>query len=395
MKILHTAELYDPSKGGSQEVVKQLSEHMVMAGHDVTVATTKFAERKQKKINGVQIEEFDIHGNILTGYEGEIEIYKEYLLHNKFDVVMNYAAQNWTSDIFFEVMEGVDASAKVFVPCGFSHLYTPQCKDYFAKMPDILKSYDATVYLANHYRDVDFAREHGVKNIHIIPNGADEREFGVKVEYDVLVDLKLKPNTKIIYQGGTSFTTLKGQLDAIAIFQQANITDAVLLLNGNIIDGTYTKLCEKAMRRHNINPLNKVRNKLIRIRHWDREKTVAGFQQADIFLFPSNIEASPIVLYEACASRTPFLSTNVGNAGEIVEWTGGGSLLPTEIDSHGYSHAIIDKSAVQLEELITNPNKAKQMADRGYDAWRQKFSWQKITSKYINLYEELLDNDSN
>jgi glycosyltransferase involved in cell wall biosynthesis len=74
---------------------------------------------------------------------------------------------------------------------------------------------------------------------------------------------------------------------------------------------------------------------------------------------------------------------------------GGGSLLPTEIDSHGYSHAIIDKSAVQLEELITNPNKAKQMADRGYDAWRQKFSWQKITSKYINLYEELLDNDSN
>lgn len=314
MKILHTAELYDPSKGGSQEVVKQLSEHMVMAGHDVTVATTKFAERKQKKINGVQIEEFDIHGNILTGYEGEIEIYKEYLLHNKFDVVMNYAAQNWTSDIFFEVMEGVDASAKVFVPCGFSHLYTPQCKDYFAKMPDILKSYDATVYLANHYRDVDFAREHGVKNIHIIPNGADEREFGVKVEYDVLVDLKLKPNTKIIYQGGTSFTTLKGQLDAIAIFQQANITDAVLLLNGNIIDGTYTKLCEKAMRRHNINPFNKVRNKLIRIRHWDREKTVAGFQQADIFLFPSNIEASPIVLYEACASRTPFLSTNVGNA---------------------------------------------------------------------------------
>lgn len=79
MNILHTVELYDPSKGGSQEVVKQLSEHMVKAGHKVTVVTTKLPERKGKVINGVKIVEFDVRGNILTGYNGETEEYKNFL----------------------------------------------------------------------------------------------------------------------------------------------------------------------------------------------------------------------------------------------------------------------------------------------------------------------------
>ena len=41
MKILHTVELYHPSQGGMQEVVKQISERLVKLGHEVTVATTK------------------------------------------------------------------------------------------------------------------------------------------------------------------------------------------------------------------------------------------------------------------------------------------------------------------------------------------------------------------
>jgi len=39
MKILHTVESYTPSINGMQQVVKQLSERLVLLGHDVTVAT--------------------------------------------------------------------------------------------------------------------------------------------------------------------------------------------------------------------------------------------------------------------------------------------------------------------------------------------------------------------
>ena len=35
MKILHTVEFYHPSIGGMQEVVKQLSERLVLLGHEL------------------------------------------------------------------------------------------------------------------------------------------------------------------------------------------------------------------------------------------------------------------------------------------------------------------------------------------------------------------------
>ena len=63
MKILHTVEYYQPSVGGAQEVVRQISERLVQRGHEVKVATTVHPGRSAKIINGVRIAEFDIKGN--------------------------------------------------------------------------------------------------------------------------------------------------------------------------------------------------------------------------------------------------------------------------------------------------------------------------------------------
>lgn len=67
MKILHTVQLYSPSVGGMQEVVRQISERLVLLGHDVHVATTKLIDRKEHIINGVNIIEFNINGNLAHG----------------------------------------------------------------------------------------------------------------------------------------------------------------------------------------------------------------------------------------------------------------------------------------------------------------------------------------
>jgi len=86
MKILHTVELYYPSVGGIQEVVKQVSERLVKVGHSVTVATTKLSNRKSKVINGVNIEEFEISGNLVRGINGEEKKYQNYLINSNFDI---------------------------------------------------------------------------------------------------------------------------------------------------------------------------------------------------------------------------------------------------------------------------------------------------------------------
>ena len=73
MRILLTVEHYMPSVGGSQEVVKQIAERLVLRGHDVTVATTHLPERADTDINGVHIAPFPIAGNVVLGITGPAE----------------------------------------------------------------------------------------------------------------------------------------------------------------------------------------------------------------------------------------------------------------------------------------------------------------------------------
>ena len=122
MKILHTVELYFPSTGGIQEAVRQISENLVKAGHSVTVATSKLPNRKSNVINGVSIEEFEISGNLVRGITGEVKKYQNYLLNSDFDIIANFAAQQWTVDCTFPIIDKIKAK-KVFVPTGFSGLY--------------------------------------------------------------------------------------------------------------------------------------------------------------------------------------------------------------------------------------------------------------------------------
>lgn len=384
MKILHTVEFYSPSIGGSQEVVRQLSERMVEMGHDVTVATSYLPERNFTELNGVKIKQFKISGNEVRGYEGDTNKYQVFLEKSKFDVVMNYAAQQWTADLAFPLLDEMKCR-KIFVPCGFSGLHDPNYGEYFEKMPVILKKYDATIYLAEKYRDIDFAREHGVKNLHVIPNGADEREFLSTYEGDIRQDLRITTDKMIMHLG--SFTGAKGQPEAMDIFQAADLQDVTLLLVGNVFDKKlYSRLIARA-KIFNMNPKNILQKKKIIIKQLERRKTVAALQAADVFLFPSNIEASPLVLFEACAAKAPFLTTDVGNAREIVRWTGGGEILPTEFSKGGDSHAKIAESAAVLKELLEDQVMRLDFASRGYMAWNKRFRWDKIAEEYLAVYK--------
>jgi len=94
LKILHTVEFYYPHVGGAEQLIQQLSERLAARGHDVTVATTLLAGRTFSRLNGVKIEQFDITGSLAKGIYGtDVERYRQFLLENPADVVLNYAAQ--------------------------------------------------------------------------------------------------------------------------------------------------------------------------------------------------------------------------------------------------------------------------------------------------------------
>jgi glycosyltransferase involved in cell wall biosynthesis len=392
MKILHTVEFYHPSVGGAQEVVRQLSERLAQLGHDVTVATTRLPERDFTILNDVNIKDFSISGNAVRGFSGEIERYKEFILESNFDVVMNYAAQQWTTDLMLPMLDKI-SSKKVIVPCGFSGLYSSEYSDYFEQMKSWLKKYDACVYLSNDYRDINFARKYGADNNSIIiPNGAGEDEFSQRVDIDIRAKLKIPRNHFLLLHVG-SHTGLKGHRESIKIFKKSNIKDATLLIVANDINVGCTLNCHLAEKANKFYKLFHFTNKNIIIKALSREETVAAYHEADLFLFPSNIECSPLVLFEAMASKTPFLTTDVGNAKEIIDWSNGGELLPTLPSLNGYVKADINASIDVLQNLFYDSQKRQDLAINGYKKWISSFTWEKITKDYENLYFNVL-NDS-
>ena len=388
MKILHTVELYHPSKGGMQEAVKQISERLVKAGHNVTIATSKLSYRNSKIINGVNIEEFELSGNLVRGITGDIKKYQNYLLSSDFDIITNFAAQQWTVDLTIEIINGIKAK-KVFVPTGFSGLYMPEYKEYFDQMKEYMEKNDMNIFLSNDYRDIDFARDNNIQNIMLITNGASENEFLESSDTRIRKKFNISKESFLILHVG-SHTTVKGHLEAIKIFNKAKISNSVFLLVGNNANKSCTYSCKVRALASNLKNFLSKNNKRIIIAPLAREETVAAYKEADLFLFPSNIECSPIVLFECMASRTPFLTTDVGNASEIIQWCGGGRLLPTVKSENGYSIAKIDESAKILEELWSDEKERISMAEKAFKVWKERFTWEKIALSYEKLYCSLL-----
>jgi glycosyltransferase involved in cell wall biosynthesis len=386
MKILHTVEFYHPSIGGAQEVVRQISERLTKMGHDVTVATTKIP-RDSLIYNGVKIKEFDISGNYAKGYTGNIHDYINYVKYSNFDIIMNYAAQQWATDLLLPILREIHAK-KILVPCGYSGLYNEEYVQYYEKLKIWLQDYDATVYHSNEYQDIIYAKNNNIKKLIIIPNGADEKEFDTPIDYSIYDSLKIPKDRFIILSIG-NHTGAKGHSECIKIFDNANIHNALLIIVGNAVErGCYPQCLKKSVI-FNLNILNRIKKKTIIIGNFSRRETINLLKLADIFLFPSNVECSPIVLFEAMASSTPFVCSNVGNANEIIKWSEGGILIPTFHNKKGFSTVDIKKGAEIIEMLFSNKVMRDNLAQSGYNCWKNNFTWEKIAIKYEKLYLSL------
>jgi glycosyltransferase involved in cell wall biosynthesis len=387
MNILQTMGSYYPI-GGAQEVVKQISERLVRRGHEVTVATSWQDDRASKKINGVQIAEFKVSGNAIHGFQGEVDRYQEFLLEGDFDVMMNYAAQQWATDLVLPILKRLPYY-KVFAPCGFSGLFEPEYIDYFQRMPDFLKQYDHVIFHSERYRDIDFARKHGLSNFTVIPNGAGEEEFG-QIDSTFRQKYGISEDVPLLLTVG-SHTGLKGHGLVMRAFSRAEIGKSVLIIIGNFIPGTGCQhSCELLAQWVKLKSLGRRRVLLL---NPPRSDVVAAYHAVDLFIFGSNIECSPLVLFEAMASRTPFITIACGNAEEIVEWGHGGVTITTIKRTKGSVGADPAVMANAIEGLINNPNELQRLADAGYRAWKDRFMWEKIALEYERVYKSLLDQD--
>lgn len=386
-------------------MVRRLSELMVQSGHEVVVATSA-VPREQSVLNGVRVEGFHIGGGLLEGVVGEsaeVDRYRAFLCLD-WDVVVSWGSQQWATDLTYAVLPQIKAR-RIFVPTGIHGLnsfaenppwrwpglllrrirhpriYWTRHRHY-RTIARAMGHYDALVFLSMVSRDIRFATRHGFayKSV-VIPNGASAVEFASVARPAVF------PGKKVILHVG-NHTSRKGHAELLEIYARSSVPDTVLWLIGNEPERLNCRgLCCSTAARLNASDEFKALRKQVVMDCSNRRSTVAAYHRADLFLFPSNVEASPIVCFECMASGTPFLITDVGNAREILEWSGAGRVLPTRRNFEGLAHAQIAGSVKMLDELLCDERARSVMAENGKRAWAERFTWEMIAGKYMKLYK--------
>jgi glycosyltransferase involved in cell wall biosynthesis len=109
---------------------------------------------------------------------------------------------------------------------------------------------------------------------------------------------------------------------------------------------------------------------------------VQAFMTADLFVFASVVEYSPLVLFEAAAAGTPFLSVPVGNSEEIARWTGGGIICPAARDERGYTQVDPNVLARKMRRCMDDPHLLARLGETGRTTWLRQFTWQAIAPRY-------------
>ncbi len=438
MRILLACESYYPSVGGVQEVIRQLAERLVERGHRVTVATSHLADRTARIVNGVEIVEFRISGNAALGMQGDLQSYRTLVMEGEHDVFMVKAAQQWALDALIPVLERI-RKPKVLVPCGFSGLYEPVFAEYFRRMPEVLAKFDHLIFYASDYRDINLARQCGLIHYSVIPNGASEREFNAAPDPQFRRRHRIAEDAFVVLTVG-SLTGFKGHRELTEAFEQARFSgrQAALVLNGARIDRTGVKLkgLRDALRArysqgglvalikgivktlliragmgrlllragHQIEPARTyelLRPEVRRIGRtgsgkaaflvdFPRSELVQAYLASDLFVFASNIEYSPLVLFEAAAAGLPFLSVPVGNAEEIARWTQAGEICPAPQDRRGYTRVDPAVLAGHIERLAADPQRLEALGKQGRRNWAEKFTWERITDQYEAVFHRLL-----
>jgi len=418
MKILICCDFYYPSIGGVQTVLQQIAERLVKRGHKVTVATSKLNERVNNIINGVIIKDFDVSGNSISGISGEAKKYKDFVIKQDYDVLLMKAAQTWSFDILMDELELIE-KRKIFIPCGFSGLYYDYYKGYYQKMPKALNKFDHLIFYAEDYRDINFTKSHNITHYSIVPNGASEIEFSTPKDTSFRDRLGISKDDFLFLTVGT-FTGGKGHTELTKAYQLLNYNNpSVLLLNGNLPEKeskftkrelvkNYMKMGPKSLfKRFLVTLLIKLRlkklssiedwetiaesinrggnNKRVIITNLDRIDIIQAYYNSDMFIFASNVEYSPLVLFESAAAGLPFITVPVGNSTEIVKWTEGGIVCEAPKDKN--ERTVVDPQVLarSIEDLVFDKNKREKLGKIGRENWKKSFTWEIITSQYENI----------
>jgi L-malate glycosyltransferase len=376
MKILHITQHYPPMVSGVPIVVRQISERLAQRGYEVHVATGAVSgSPRDETRNGVLVHRFDIQGNLVHGISGETGAFLDFVRSKRWDAIAAHCAQIWPTDLLFAVE--LDAPV-VFVAHGLSAYGQPAYRVYFSQLAEWLRKDKVMVSLAHTgIADQQFRRDHDLPDAVIIPNGVDIAEWnspalGVRHEWGRsrgpwLVNVSThspSKNHRALFDMARRLagTDPSAQVTQIGLGNRAGRWGLGRL---GVRGGCYYRCRASA-------PF--VGNLTLKL-GVSRAETVSAVKEADLFVLTSSWEASPLVILEAMAAGTPFLTFDTGCVREHE-----GGIVVTSIA----------EMVEAARELLASPELRRRLGEQGRARIAERHDWDVIATAYEALYRRLV-----
>jgi glycosyltransferase involved in cell wall biosynthesis len=375
MNILICCEFYSPSVGGAEKVAEQLAKNFKIYGHNVSIATSKYNKRlpKSEILDKIKIHRFQISGNFTKGLRGNVNEYQKFLISNKYDVILFYAAQQWTLDAALPILDKIKTNIYL-ATCGFSGLKKIGYKNYFKILKKKLFYFNRNIVHSNNYIDTMFLKKNKIKNKTLIPNAA-ENIFNKKNNLNFF-NLKRIKNAKKNILNISNYKFNKGQDISILVFFFLKYKDKInLIFIGNKFNSKIYFYYIRILKFFTEFFFNN--KKILFLEGVSRKNVLSAYSESDIFLFTSRLECSPLVLFESAAAGLPFISLKVGNSYEISRWTKAGVVSDN-----------IFQTAKKLNFFLKNDKYCSILSKNGKNNYIKKFNWKKISIEYLRVFKK-------
>jgi len=210
------------------------------------------------------------------------------------------------------------------------------------------------------------------KDIHVIHNFVDVNRFNgnpgpcFKKHF-------AQPGEKVILHV-SNFRPVKRLQDVVRVF--AKISEKIpakLLLIG---DGPERERAFQLARQLNVMDRTHFLGKQNMIEHY--------YSISDLLLFPSEYESFGVTALEAMSSKLPVVATEGSGLSEVVEDGVTGYLRPV---------GDVDALADACIKILSDPEMAHQMGERGRERATRCFQAHRVTESYMSLYHSVLNDE--
>jgi len=127
---------------------------------------------------------------------------------------------------------------------------------------------------------------------------------------------------------------------------------------------------------------SKINAKVVYCTNMKWEKAMSVLKSSELIVVPSRIDNVPNIIKEAFYLKVPVVASDIEGITEIITNDVNGILVQSENS---------EKFAIAINKLLKDKERAKRLADNGYDFVIKNFTWEVLLPKYRQFYLDLID----